>query len=131
MPVTTMAILEVALLGLFTTSSVMMGAALGLYLPISNRLQASILAFAAGSLIASLAIELAFEGAHELTQRGTNVHAAWASIAGGFFAGAVIYFVASLFLEQNGAALRYPSKFLEYALERKRQEVDRHLAQLS
>ena len=130
-PVTTMAILEVALLGLFTTSSVMMGAALGLYLPISNKLQAAILAFAAGSLIASLAIELAFEGAHELTQHGANVHAAWISVAGGFFLGAVIYFVASLFLEQNGAALRYPSKFLEYALERKRQEVDRHLAQLS
>ena len=101
MPVTTMAILEVALLGLFTTSSVMMGAALGLYLPISNRLQASILAFAAGSLIASLAIELAFEGAHDLTQHGANVHAAWALIAGGFFLGAVIYFVASLFLEQK------------------------------
>jgi hypothetical protein len=47
LPVTIMAILEVALLGLFTTRSVLIGAALALYLPISNTLHASILAFAA------------------------------------------------------------------------------------
>ena len=126
-----MAILEVALLGLFTTSSVMLGAALGLYLPISRKVLAGVLAFAAGSLIAALAIELAFEGAHELSKRGASVHAAWGAIAGGFAAGAVIYYVASLFLDQKGAALRYPSRFLEYARDRKRQEVGQRLAQLS
>ena len=126
-----MAILEVALLGLLTTSSVMMGAALGLFLPISRKVLGGVLAFAAGSLIAALAIELAFEGAHELAKHGASVHAAWASIAGGFAAGAVIYYVASLFLDRRGAALRYPSRFLEYARDRKRREVSQRLAQLS
>jgi hypothetical protein len=63
---------------------------------------------------AALAIELGFEGAHDLTKHGANVHAAWAEIAGGFAVGAVVYYVASLFLEQKGAALRYPSRFMEY-----------------
>ena len=48
----------------------------------------------------------------------------------GFGVGAV-YYVASLFLEQKGAALRYPSRFLEYALDRKRQAVSGRLVQLS
>jgi CRP-like cAMP-binding protein len=124
-------ILQVALLGLLTTSSVMIGAALGLYLPVAKKVLAAILAFAAGSLIASLAIELAFEAARELTHHGTNVHIAWLSIAAGFGGGAVIYYAASFFLEQNGAAVRYPSRFLEYARRRKRQEVGNRLVHLS
>ncbi|CAN5604830.1 hypothetical protein BH10PSE6_BH10PSE6_42270 [soil metagenome] len=56
----------------------MIGAALGgLYLNISRRLLASILAFAAGSLIAALAIELGFEGARGLPKHGADVHVAW------------------------------------------------------
>jgi CRP-like cAMP-binding protein len=119
------------LLGLVTTSSVMSGAALGLYLNFSRRFLASILAFAAGSLIAALAIELGFEGAEELTRHGANVHTAWGLIAGGFAVGAVAYYVASLFLEEKGAALRYPSRFMEYALKRKRKEAGEKLALLS
>jgi CRP-like cAMP-binding protein len=122
---------EVGLLGLFTTSSVLIGAALGLYVNFSRRVLACILAFAAGSLIAALAIELGFEGAHELARHGENIHVAWAMIAGGFAAGAVIYYVCSLFLEQKGAALRYPSRFMEYALKRKRQAVSEKLGLLS
>jgi CRP-like cAMP-binding protein len=119
------------LLGLVTTSSVMIGAALGLYLNFSKRFLASILAFAAGSLIAALAIELAFEGAEELARHGDSIHTAWGLIAGGFAVGAVVYYVASLFLEEKGAALRYPSRFMEYALKRKRQEASEKLALLS
>ncbi|HLG47979.1 MAG TPA: cyclic nucleotide-binding domain-containing protein [Reyranella sp.] len=119
------------LLGLVTTSSVMIGAALGLYLNFSKRFLACILAFAAGSLIAALAIELGFEGAEELARHGADVHAAWALIAGGFAIGAVTYYVASLFLEEKGAALRYPSRFMEYALKRKRKESSEKLALLS
>lgn len=126
-----MIILQAALLGLVTTSSVMMGAALGLYLPAPKKVLAAILAFAAGSLIASLAIDLAFEGAAELTRRGAQLQVAWFSIAGGFASGAVIYYLTSLFLDEKGAALRYPSRFLEYARNRKRQEASRHLAYLS
>jgi CRP-like cAMP-binding protein len=119
------------LLGLVTTSSVMIGAALGLYLNFSKRFLASILAFAAGSLIAALAIELGFEGAEELHRHGANIHTAWGLIAGGFAVGAVVYYVASLFLEEKGAALRYPSRFMEYALKRKRKEAGEKLALLS
>ena len=122
---------EVGLLGLFTTSSVMLGAALGLYLNFSRRFLACILAFAAGSLIAALAIDLGFDSARELEQHGENLHIAWVKIAGGFAIGAVVYYVCSLFLEQKGAALRYPSRFMEYALNRKRQEVSEKLALLS
>jgi len=128
---TALDIFKVALLGLFTTSSCMIGAALGLYLAFPKKVLAAVLAFASGSLIAALAIELGFEGAHELTQHGTNVHVAWAAIAGGFGSGAVIYYVTTLFLEQKGAALRYPSRFLEYALDRRRRAVDEKLTLLS
>ncbi len=124
-------IVEVASLGLLTTSSVMIGAGIGLYVPISKKVLAGILAFASGSLIAALAIELAFEGAHDMVMHGTSVHVAWFSVAGGFAAGAVVYYVASLFLEQKGAAIRYPSRFLEYALNRKRQAAGEKIALLA
>jgi hypothetical protein len=94
---------EVALLGLATTSSVMLGTVVGLYIPISKKVLASVLAFAAGSLIAALAIELAFEGARDLIRHGANVHVAWLSIVGGFAVGAIVYYVTSLFLDQKGA----------------------------
>ena len=97
----------VGIIGLATTSSVMIGAALGLYVPFPKKVLAGILAFAAGSLIAALAIELGFEGASDLQKHGANVHAAWAIVAGGFFLGATFYYGASLFLEQKGAAIRY------------------------
>jgi CRP-like cAMP-binding protein len=121
----------VALLGLGTTSSVMLGAALGLYLPFPPKVLAGILAFAAGSLIAALAIDLGFEGARDLARHGADIQGAWEFIAGGFAVGAVIYYLTSLFLEQKGAALRYPSRFLEYALDRKRKAVGGTVSLLS
>jgi zinc transporter ZupT len=129
--INTLDILELGSLGLFTTSSVMIGASIGLYVPISNRLLASTLAFASGSLISALAIELGFEDAIDLIRRGVSAHLAWLSIAGGFITGATIYYVASILLEQKGAALRYPSRFLEFALERKRNAASENLELLS
>ena len=64
-----------ALLGLATTSSAMLGVALGLYVPISKRLLGCILAFASGGLISALAIELAFNGAIQLHHQGFGVGA--------------------------------------------------------
>jgi len=55
----------------------------------------------------------------ELHRHGFNAHWAWGFIAGGFACGAVLYFVASLFLEKRGAAMRHPAQFREYALARK------------
>jgi hypothetical protein len=60
----------VSLLGLATTSSSLLGAAIGLYVPVSKRPMACLLAFAAGALISALAIELAYESALSLHHRG-------------------------------------------------------------
>jgi CRP-like cAMP-binding protein len=108
-----------SLLGVGTTSSSMLGAAIGLYAPFSKRPLACLLAFAAGSLISALAIELAYEGAQSLHHQGFNARAAWAFVSAGFALGAVIYYTASIFLEKKGAAVRYVTQFREYALARK------------
>jgi len=120
-----------SLLGLFTTSSSYLGAAIGLYFPLSKRTLACVLAFAAGALISALAIELAFEGAQELHHQGFGAGAAWFFVGGGFAVGAAIYYSASIFLEKRGAAIRYPTRFREYALERKQQETKELIQLLS
>src|ERR1700732_440247 len=96
-----------SVLGFGTTSSSLLGAAIGLYVPISKRPLACLLAFAAGALISALAIELAYEGALSLHHQGYDARAAWAFVSTGFALGAVIYYSASLFLERKGAAVRY------------------------
>ena len=118
-----MELFAVILVGLLTTSSSMVGAAIGLYAPLSKRVLACVLAFAAGSLISALAIELAFKGAMELHHQGFNAQSAWAFIAGGFAVGAIVYFATSLLLEKNGAAVRHPTQFHEYALARKHEQT--------
>lgn len=121
----------VSLLGLGTTSSAIGGAAIGLYLPISKRVLACVLAFSAGALISALAIELAYEGAQELHRHAYSTRAAWAFVGGGFAIGAVFYYCASIFLEKNGGAVRYQTRFREYARDRKRQEAKETIALLS
>src|SRR5579859_2134435 len=96
-----------AALGLGTTSSSLLGAAIGLYFPFSKRPLACLLAFAAGALISALAIELAYEGALSLHQQGFDARSAWMFVSMGFGAGAAIYYSASLALEKKGAAVRY------------------------
>src|ERR1700761_7020878 len=108
-----------SLLGLATTSSSLLGAAVGLYIPFSKRPLACLLGFAAGALISALAIELAYESALSLHHRGYDAHAAWAFVSAGFAAGAILYYSTSLFLEQRGAAVRCVTQFREYALTRK------------
>lgn len=115
-------IVAVGLLGLATTSSALGGAAIGLYVPMSKRILAGILAFSAGALISALAIDLAFEGAQSLHARGYGALGAWAFIGGGFAIGACLYYAAALFLEKRGSAVRYKTRFREYARERKQQE---------
>src|ERR1700722_19301214 len=120
-----------ALLGLGTTSSSMLGAAIGLYVPFSKRPLACLLAFAAGSLISALAIELAFEGAQSLHAQGFNARAAWAFVSAGFAAGAIVYYSASLFLEKRGAAVRYVTQFREYALARTQADASEQIKLLA
>jgi hypothetical protein len=93
-------------------------------MPFSKRPLACLLAFAAGSLISALAIELAYEGAQALHHHGYDARAAWVFVSAGFAAGAVIYYSASLFLEQKGAAVRYITQFREYAMARKQGDAN-------
>jgi len=120
-----------SLLGLGTTSSALLGAAIGLYAPFSKRPLACLLAFAAGALISALAIELAYEGALALHHQGYNARAAWVFVSAGFAAGAIIYYSASLFLEQKGAAVRYVTQFREYALARKKADASERIKLLA
>jgi CRP-like cAMP-binding protein len=120
-----------SLLGFGTTSSSMLGVAIGLYLPFSRRPLACLLAFAAGSLISALAIELAYEGALSLHHQGFDARAAWAFVSAGFAAGAIIYYSASLFLEKKGAAVRYVTQFREYALARKQADANERIKLLA
>jgi CRP-like cAMP-binding protein len=92
---------------------------------------ACVLAFAAGALISALAIELAFEGAQELHQQGFNANASTAFIGCGFALGSVIYYFTSLFLDQKGAAIRYPTRFREYALGQKQKDTKETIQLLS
>jgi CRP-like cAMP-binding protein len=117
-------LLAVAGVGLFTTSAVMIGATLGLYLPLSKKLLAYILAFASGVLIASLGIELAFHAAEELHHKGFAAPLAWGFVGAGFVTGVVVYYTASRFLDRRGAAVRSATRFREYMLDRKKDEIE-------
>jgi CRP-like cAMP-binding protein len=116
-------ILMAAGVGLFTTSAVMIGATLGLYVPLPKKVLACVLAFASGVLISSLGIELAFQSAREMHERGHATTFAWAFISGGFAAGAIVYYSASRFLDRRGAAVRSATRFREYALKREQERV--------
>ena len=113
-----------ALVGLITTSAVMVGTTLGLYADLSRKMLAAMLSFAAGVLISSLGIELAYEGARQLHNRGVATAVAWIFVSGGFAAGAIIYYAASRFLDRHGAAVRSPTRFREYVLERQQEHIE-------
>src|SRR5258706_13132181 len=117
-------LLFAAALGLGTTSSCMLGAAIGLYCPLSKRVLACVLAFAAGALISALAIELAFQSVQELRHRGFSLGAGWAFAGGGVALGATVYYWISRYLEAKGAPIRSPARFREYSREQKGQDAE-------
>src|SRR5271156_5915825 len=120
-----------SLVGLAATSSSILGAAIGLYLPISKRVLACVLAFAAGSLISALAIDLAYTGAQQLHANGLNARMAWSCVGGGFALGALIYYVSSLFLDESGAVIRSQTLFRQYAIEQKQKMAKDRIALLA
>src|SRR6266404_51250 len=124
-------LLYVALLGLATTSSSLLGVTIGLYCPLSKRVLACVHAFAAGSLISALAIELAFQSVQELHHRGFRLGAGWAFAGSGFALSATIYYGISRYIEAKGSAIRSPARSLEYARERKRHDAQELIGLLS
>jgi zinc transporter ZupT len=120
-----------ALLGLATTSSSMLGVALGLYVPLSKRLLGCILAFAAGGLISALAIELAFNGARDLFHLNFGVGTAWLLVGSGFAIGATIYSVFTRYLDHIGGAVRSPTRFREFAQEHHERDIKELIELLS
>ena len=124
-------ILLVALLEFVASGSYLIGLGYSLYFPMSKGLLSAILAFASGALICALAIGLAFSAAEELHHKSFSTERAWLFVGGGLALGAVFYYVLSLFLDQEGAAIRYPTRFREYARKRKRQDTAETIALLA
>jgi ZIP family zinc transporter len=83
--------------GFFAGAALVLGALVGYFLPISQRLIAAIMAFGSGVLISALSFDLM----DEAYQRG-----GFDSTASGFLAGAAIYTAANWYLDRKGAKHR-------------------------
>lgn len=103
--------------------SLVIGAAIGIYMKPSHRINAIIMAFGTGALIQALSLELAFEGAERLIHHGEHSGVeSWLWVSSGFFIGGFFYYMVNKVLEQRGAALRHPALSKLYLLEKKREE---------
>jgi ZIP family zinc transporter len=89
--------LQAGLWGLFSGSALLLGAAIGYFISVPQRMIAAIMAFGAGVLISALSFELMDEAYQE---------GGFDSTAIGFISGAVIYTAASLYLATQGAKHR-------------------------
>lgn len=96
--------LEAGLWGLLAGSALVIGAALGFWLALPQRLVAAIMAFGSGVLISALSFDLMDEA---YRQGGFN------STALGFVGGAAVYTLANWFLEKQGAKHRKRSGKLQ------------------
>ncbi|RST32181.1 ZIP family zinc transporter [Sphingomonas ginkgonis] len=89
--------LQAGLWGLLSGSALLLGAAVGWFVPLSRRVIAAIMAFGAGVLISALSFELM----DEAWKRG-----GFGPVAGGFLGGAGIYTGLNLLLAYRGARHR-------------------------
>lgn len=89
--------IQAGLWGLLSGSALLIGALIGWFVPLRRRVIAAIMAFGAGVLISALSFELM----EEAWQRG-----GLEPVAGGFLAGALVYTLANLWLNQRGAKHR-------------------------
>ena len=89
--------LEAGLWGLLAGSALVLGAAVGYWTALPQRLIAGVMAFGAGVLISALAFDLIDES----YRRGGFV-----PVSAGFFAGAVLYTAANWWLSHRGARHR-------------------------
>jgi len=121
-----------AFLGLVAASSLMIGAALGIYVKAPKRVVAAIMAFGAGALIESLAIELAFGGAEALIkEEKLTPFVGWLWVAGGFVVGGSVYSAATIALDNAGAAVRKASSLRNFVRRARREQATTMLVQLS
>ncbi len=119
-------------LGLVAASSLMIGAALGIYVKAPKRVVAAIMAFGAGALIESLAIELAFGGAEALIkEEKLTPFVGWLWVAGGFVVGGSVYSAATIALDNAGAAVRKASSLRKFVRRARREKATTMLIQLS
>jgi ZIP family zinc transporter len=108
-------VLLAGLLGAIASSSLNLGALIGLYTRPSPRLIAAVMAFGSGALVEALSIELAYEGIQSLVRDGRMTGSvAFAYVAVGFVVGGLVYFVADRALEGGGGALRKPATAQRY-----------------
>lgn len=89
--------IQAGLWGLLSGSALLLGALIGWYVKLPQRLISAIMAFGAGVLISALSFELM----EEAWERGGLL-----PVAGGFLGGAAIYTVANLILAYRGARHR-------------------------
>lgn len=89
--------IQAGLWGLLSGSALLIGAAIGWFVPLSRRIIAAIMAFGAGVLISALSFELM----DEAWQRGGLI-----AVAGGFLGGALLFTFANKLLAAQGAKHR-------------------------
>jgi ZIP family zinc transporter len=89
--------LQAGLWGLLSGSALLVGAAIGWFVPMSRRIIAAIMAFGAGVLISALSFELM----DEAWRRG-----GFAPVAGGFLGGALVYTICNVIVSRRGARHR-------------------------
>ncbi len=120
------------MVGLISASSLLIGAALGVYVKAPKRVVATVMAFGAGALIESLAIELAAGGAEKLIKE-EHLHPliGWLWIAVGFIVGGLVYAGANLALDNAGAAARKAASLRAYVRRARREKATDMLVQLS
>ncbi|MDR0661341.1 MAG: hypothetical protein LBG19_11255 [Prevotellaceae bacterium] len=90
--------LDAAFIGLLSGSAVLIGALLGLFLKLGNKLVAIIMAFGAGVLISALSIDLmndAFDKSHDPLSIGLS-----------FIGGALVFVLGDYFIDKKGGYFR-------------------------
>src|SRR3954451_2114434 len=93
--------LQAGLWGFTAGSALLLGALIGYFARVPQRLIAAIMAFGSGVLISALSFELM----EEAWKRG-----GFASAAAGFFGGAAVYTAANIWLSRRGAKHRKRSQ---------------------
>ena len=128
---TTGRVFVAAALAAVAMSSVVIGAWFGLTFRAGEKLIANILAFGSGALVNALAVDLAFSTTQHLVNEGIPNMTAWMTVAGGFFAGGLVYFFSNRLVVKFGGAARHKTTARAFALEVKREEAGDLLERLA